>query len=82
MVTWEAVPRINQNGIIRMYEVLLQPSGGQMAVSRNFSELSGNVTEVEEAVQYNISVRAYTMEGPGPYSTPLVQVMTNEDCNN
>ena len=81
MVTWEEVPLIDQNGVITTYEVLLEPPEGQnsMVVSRNFSELSGNVTEMDEAVQYNISVRAYTMEGPGPYSTPPVQVMTNED---
>ena len=34
---------------------------------------------LEELVTYNISVRAYTSEGPGPYSMPEQTVTTLEN---
>ncbi len=29
---------------------------------------AANITELEESVVYNITVRAYTIVGPGPFS--------------
>ncbi len=80
MVTWEEVSKISQNGIINQYEVFLE-STQEMDVILNVShrQLSVNVTELEGSAEYNVSVRAYTSEGPGPYSNSLVQVMTKND---
>ena len=78
MVTWEEVAEISQNGIIITYEILLQPTTG-MAVMENSSKLTINVTGLLESVLYSITVRAYTLVGPGIYSSPPVQVMTHED---
>ena len=80
MVTWEEVPRISQNGIIIQYEVLLE-STTEVDVRVNVSQLklSVNVTELEGSTLYAVSVRAYTSEGPGPYSNTLVQVITDKD---
>ena len=81
-VTWDIVPPIHQNGIITMYEVLYQPletfDGAIVTQTMNVTEMSANLIDLEEFVNYNISVRAYTSEGPGPYSEE-VTVMTQED---
>ena len=84
-VIWEEVPEINHNGIIIMYEVQYEPLetfDGQISTDTvnitNISILSTDLTGLEEFVQYNISVRAYTSVGPGPYSDP-VTVRTLED---
>ena len=37
-----------------------------------------NLTDLQEYVEYNITVRAYTSVGPGPYSLPITE-RTDED---
>ena len=44
----------------------------------NASELFQVLSGLEEFVEYNISVRAYTSQGPGPFSDDVTQ-MTQED---
>ena len=84
-VTWGIVPPIDQNGIITMYEVLYQPLetfGGAIGpMTRNVSgtAISLVLMDLQEFVSYNISVRAYTIIGDGPYSEPFTD-MTLEDC--
>ena len=84
LVNWDSVPSVYQNGIITMYEVLYQPletfGGAIQTLSRNLSgtEMSVVLTDLEEFVYYNISVRAYTSVGEGPYSDD-VTVRTNEN---
>ena len=58
-----------------MYEVQYDPLetfNGQISTDTvnitDISMLSTNLTGLEEYVEYNISVRAYTRIGPGPYS--------------
>ena len=46
--------------------------------SINTPDLSVIITGLEEYVEYNISVRAYTSVGPGPYSDPVTE-RTSED---
>ena len=83
-VTWDIVPPIDQNGIITMYEVMYQPletfNGNictqTMVVSGR--EMSVILMELQEFVNYTISVRAYTGVGAGPYSDEII-VMTLED---
>ncbi len=81
-VMWEEVVPIDQNGIITQYEVLYQPLesfGGDIGVlTTNVSELATNLTDVEEFINYTISVRAYTSVGAGPYSDGMT-VSTPQD---
>ena len=73
-VSWEEVPAINENGVITVYEVLYTPLmtfEGQ--ISTNTSQLNITLTGLQEYVEYNISVRAYTSVGPGPYSDGVVE---------
>ena len=81
MVTWDEVPAIDQNGIIINYEVRFEPLQFTAELSNdtiNTPDLSINITGLEEYVEYNISVRAYTSVGPGPYSDPVTE-RTSED---
>ena len=81
-VTWDNILEIDQNGIITMHEVLYQPletfDGAIMTQTMNVTEMSANLTDLEEFVNYTISVRAYTSVGAGNYSEE-VTVMTPED---
>ena len=84
LVTWDSVPPIDQNGIITMYEVLYQPLetfGGAIGpLTRNVSgtEMSVVLTDLQEFINYTISVRAYTSVAEGPYSQEI-SVSTFED---
>ena len=70
-VTWTAVSEIEQNGVITRYEVLykstLDFTNGSV-FTMDGDTFTANITELEEFVLYNITVRAYTMVGPGPFS--------------
>ena len=80
-VSWDEVPVVDRNGVITMYEVQFEPL---QTFNETIYTNSVNITNtsmmytvlmgLEEFVEYNISVRAYTSIGPGPYSTPV----TNE----
>ena len=62
-----------------MYEVQVVPLDTSFeAITAHDLEPIVNVTGLDEYVLYNISVRAYTSVGPGPYSTP-VTIITHED---
>ena len=82
VIMWHEVPPIDQNGIITMYEVINTPSetfGGAIGTrTTNVTELSLILMDLEENVNYSISVIAYTSLGPGPNSDP-VKILTNED---
>ena len=80
-VSWEEVPPINQNGIITTYEVRYIPEASfQDQISTNSVNITNTsilttiLTGLEEYVEYNISVRAFTSEGPGPYSPDVVEI--------
>ena len=76
MVTWDEIPGLDQNGIIINYEVEIEPLDFPAAISIDqltTTNLSILVTRLEEYVNYNISVRAYTSVGPGPYSDPVTE---------
>ena len=75
-VNWSGVSEINQNGIITQYEVMYEPltTFGVLTTSTvNTTSLSITLMGLEEYVEYNISVRAYTSVGPGPYSVGIVR---------
>ena len=81
-VSWEEVPAINRSGLITVYEVRYDPletfDGLISTNTTNTTMLNITLTGLEEYVEYNISVRAYTSVGPGPYSDGLVN-RTEED---
>ncbi len=90
-VNWDPVPQIDQNGIIILYEVRYDPLetfGGQITTgyknTTSGSELMITLEDLQEYVEYNISVRAYTSVGAGPFSDGIVR-RTEEDsksnCN-
>ena len=66
------------------YEVLYDPLetfGGQLqSQTLNSTNLSAYLTELEEFVNYSISVKAYTSVGSGPYSE-RIYAKTLEDSN-
>jgi hypothetical protein len=82
MISWEEVPTIDRNGIIITYELLLEPleTFGDLIGDEqyNSTNLSLVVTDLQEFVNYSISVRAYTNVGPGNYSDAIIR-MTLED---
>ena len=82
LVSWDEVPSVDQNGIIILYEVQYDPLmtfGGQlMTMAMNTSNTSIVLGGLQEYIEYNISVRAYTSVGRGPFS-PGVNNRTFED---
>ena len=80
---------MDQNGVITMYEVLYRPqetfNGAIRDLTVNVSapEMSVVLMNLQEYVNYSISVRTYTSVGEGPYSEGIIE-LTNEDseCNN
>ena len=75
-VDWEEVPEIDQNGIIAQYEVIYEPLmtfGVLTTLTVNTTNLSITLMDLEEYVEYKISVRAYTSVGPGPYSVGIIR---------
>ncbi len=55
-----------------MYEPLIKFSGTLNTIAVNTTNFSIILEALEEFVEYNISVRAYTNDGPGPYSVGTV----------
>ena len=69
-VQWEAVPEIDLIGIVTFYEVRVDTAQFQHVsyVNVSGSELVLVVDGLEEFVEYNFTIRAYTIAGPGPFS--------------
>ena len=84
LVIWEEIPVFDQNGIIIAYEVLYEPldtfDGEIETETINTTNTSITLGALQEFVDYNISVRAHTIAGPGPYSD-IITDMTPEDGN-
>ena len=80
-VSWKQVPYCDQNGVITMYEIKYEPWECELIqyINTNSPVLAMNLTGLEEYVEYDITVRAYTSEGPGPYSDPPVTERTLEN---
>ncbi len=79
-VMWEEVDLIDQNGIITRYEVTYnrEVNVGNQSNFTDGNTLNTTITGLDEFTEYNISVRAYTIVGPGPYSR-AGREETNED---
>ena len=81
-VTWNQIPSVLRNGVIVAYEVMYTWLLDNGQLSTNYTNTSGDVTYLfldmlQECVQYNISVRAYTSQGPGPFSTAVLDSSLN-----
>ncbi len=79
-VMWRDVQEIDQNKVIVAYKILhvpLNQFNGILVRGIVCVSVSNRSTELrssfEEYVQYNISVRARTSVGQGPYSTPTTE---------
>ncbi len=88
-VMWENVREIDENGVMIAFEILYIPfetfNGILVPELVNTSASNRTVTfnNLEEYVFYNISVRAYTSVGAGPFSA-FITKRTLEDsklCN-
>ena len=80
-MSWKEVIPIDKNGIIIIYEVDYQPEqvfNEPMTVDVvNTTNTTILLSNLYESVQYNITVRAYTRIGPGPFSSHVLS-LTNE----
>ena len=75
-VTWNEVPAIEQNGDIVVYEVRFEPlqfTEVLLTEYRNTTNMSAVLTGLQQYVEYNISVRAYTSVGPGFLSEDVTE---------
>ena len=81
-MSWEEVPNVERNGIIIkytiMYRSLTENHNGNVTVTGNPPNLTGELTGLREYVEYNITVFASTMKGDGPHSNATV-VTTDQD---
>jgi hypothetical protein len=82
---WEEISVFDQNGIIIAYEVLYEPLDtfdGLIGIEAvNTTNTITTLSVLQEFTGFNISVRAYTIAGSGPYSD-IITDMTLEDGNN
>ncbi len=85
-VTWDPVIDIDQNGEIIRHDVLYEPSetfDGRLLSSQTIQVfapvMSLTLTNLEEFLMYDISVRAATIRGEGPFSE-AVNNTTEPSC--
>ena len=77
-ISWEPLVREKSYGKVILYEVkaIFLKKGNLRKRSVIYSPVNTSVTfvvlsDLELCSKYNVSVRAYTAEGPGPYGEPL-----------
>ena len=79
-MNWSGVPAIDQNGVILEYEVEYTQNTSDANMNQSVMVVPSmtQLLGLHEYVQYCIRVRAYTNEGPGPYSV-AINITTAED---
>ena len=75
-MSWDLVPAVDRNGDITQYDVeYTQSTFPQRPMLVTESLAAGNVSwtlsGLEEYVVYTVRVRAHTVIGAGPYSSPM-----------
>ena len=81
VVSWMMLDCQYHHGHITVYEVCYNSSyfvNNRMLNTSSGDETTLQLNGLEEFVNFNIEVRAYTAVGPGPYSSPI-EVMTLQD---
>ena len=77
---WDEVPADKRNGIIAGYTITYhsqtENDNGSVLVGPN--DRQKNLTDLQEYVNYNITVFASTVKGNGPATDPIV-VRTDQD---
>ena len=81
-VNWSEVVPIDRNGIITQYEVQYNQTDTISFPMTNFTivdatQLSLVLEGLASFVEYNITVRAYTVIGPGPFNPTGARNMTD-----
>ncbi|KAL5497494.1 hypothetical protein EMCRGX_G013970 [Ephydatia muelleri] len=81
-VRWDQLPNTARNGMIIAHEVKYSWPLGNEQLGTIYVNTSGTSNQVvlnrlHECVQYNISVRAYTSQGPGPFSEAVCDSSLN-----
>ena len=86
-ISWEPLLREKSYGKVILYEVkaIFLKKGNLRKRSVIYSPVNTSVTfvvlsDLELCSKYNVSVRAYTAEGPGPYGQPL-ELETSSECD-
>ncbi|XP_078352756.1 protein sidekick-1-like [Oculina patagonica] len=81
LVMWDEVPADQQNGIITGYTITYhsQTENDNGSVPAGPNERQQELTNLQEYVNYNITVFASTVKGPGPDSDPGIVVRTDQD---
>ena len=76
VLEWSPVPEIDWNGVITVYEVVFSqssiehlPQSGTLSASYR----STSVAPLQPFIPYNLTVRAFTINGTGPFNpTPIL----------
>ena len=87
-VEWNNVEEAERNGNITHFEIIISlPSSAavnesNITVQVSWKDRDFMFDDLEEFTEYNVSLRAFTVVGPGPFS-PHLGVQTLEDgvCN-
>ena len=85
LVTWTGFPLIDHNGILTEYEIQYNqtvavdshPPSATERVPANTTEVI--LTGLGANVDYNVTVRARTVVGPGPYNPQFATAQTDQD---
>ena len=83
-VSWDQLPTTARNGIIITYELKYSWPLGSGQLGTMYVNTSGTpnqlvLNNLQECVQYIISVRAYTSQGPGPFSRDILDSSLNSE---
>ena len=83
-VSWDQLPTTARNGIVITYEVKYSWPLGSGQLGTMYVNTSGTpnqlvLNNLQECVQYTISVRAYTSQGPGPFSGDILDSSLNSE---
>ena len=82
-VSWEEVQAELRNGIITGYTIKYESltANDNGFVQAGPHDRQANLTGLEEFVEYNISVVAFTVKGDGPPSVIVVRTDQNSESN-
>ena len=78
-LSWQPPPEIDQNGPITGYEIQYTMVGSNVTMDEIIS--SGNmytITELLPFVNYSVVMAAITVNGTGPFSSPVIELSGHE----